>query len=129
MELILVDTSIWVDHIRRSVPELVGLVRDGRCVLHPYVLMEIALGSLQDRDRRIGQLRTLPSVEPVGNDTLLDEMERLGLPGSGLGFVDAHLLAAAAARTRLKIWSRDRRLADRAEAIGLGWSPDADGAA
>lgn len=123
MGLILVDTSIWVDHIRHSLVGLADLIRDERCVMHPYVLSEIALGSLPERAKRLGQLRALPSVQPLDHDTFLDQIERLELQGSGLGMVDAHLLATVALTSGLKLWSRDRRLAARAAIAGLGWAP------
>lgn len=96
----------------------------GRCVVHPYVLSEIALGNLPDWGRRIAQLRALPSVEPIANDSLLDAIDRLALQGSGLGFTDAHLLATVAGPSEMKLWSRDKRLAARAASLGVGWSPD-----
>jgi len=124
MELILVDTSVWVDHIRRPSPELVELIRSRRCLLHPYVLAEIALGNLPDWPARVARLRALPGVTPLPDDALLGLVEELGLQGSGVGFVDAHLLGSCRGRPETLIWSRDKRLASRAESLGIGWFPD-----
>lgn len=123
MALILVDTSVWVDHIRRPLPTLAALIGERHCVLHPHVLGEIALGNLRDWPRRIAQLRALPSVEPVSIDELLAQIDRLGLQGSGLGFTDAHLLATVVKEPDIRLWSLDKRLAARAAALDVGWSP------
>lgn len=124
MALILVDTSVWVDHIRRPVPALAALIGARRCVLHPHVLGEIALGNLPDWRRRIAQLRSLPSVEPIADGELLEMIDRLGLQGSGLGFTDAHLLATVVKEADMRLWSLDKRLAARASALDVGWSED-----
>jgi hypothetical protein len=122
VELILVDTSVWVDHIRHSVPELANLVRTGRCVMHPYVLAEIALGNLPDWSRRVIQLRALPVVRPLSTEELLALIEELRLQGSGLGFVDGHLLGSCRSASGTRIWSRDKKLASIASSLGLAWS-------
>lgn len=122
MGLILVDTSVWVDHIRRADVDLTRLVRMRQCLVHPFVLAEIALGRLSDWNKRMKGLKALPRAEPVPEDELLTTIDHLQLQGSGLGFVDAHLLASARLSGH-KLWSRDKRLAARAESIGLSWSP------
>jgi predicted nucleic acid-binding protein len=122
--LILVDTSVWVDHIRRPLPALAVLIGERRCVLHPHVLGEIALGNLPDWRRRIAQLKALPSIKPIPDDELLDMIDRLGLQGSGLGFTDAHLLATVVNEADMRLWSLDKRLAARADALDVGWSED-----
>lgn len=119
MELIIVDTSIWIDHLRRANLELNRLIATDQCVLHPYVLAEIALGNLPDWSRRISRLAALPSVEPLAPAELLQAIARLELQGSGLGFVDAHLLGVASIQPNMRLWTRDRRLAEHAEAMSL----------
>jgi hypothetical protein len=123
MGLILVDTSIWIDHINRPVAHLSRLIGAGSSVLHPYVLTELALGNLADWQRRVDGLRRLPAAEPVSTDALLSTIRRLALQGSGLGLVDAHLLAWAVAAPERAVWSRDRRLHERAQAAAVAWSP------
>jgi predicted nucleic acid-binding protein len=120
VELILVDTSVWIDHLRRPIPELTGLIAEERCLLHPYVLAEIALGNLANWSQRVIRFRALPSVEPLGAAELVDLIDRLKLQGSGLGFVDAHLLGTAATRPNVLIWSRDQKLVARAKALEIG---------
>lgn len=121
MELILVDTSVWVDHFRQVEPNLVALVRAERCLVHPFVLAEVALGNLSDWHRRVAQMQAMQSVLPLSTDVLLDHVDRLGLQGCGLGFVDVHLIATAVTRNDTKIWSRDKKLAARAELAGVVW--------
>ena len=123
MGLILVDTSIWVDHISRPISHLKRLIADGEAVVHPFVLAEIALGNLADWQRRIDGFRILPSSEPLPNDAVLRAIRDLSLQGSGLGFVDAHLLAWAVSEQGRQLWTRDRRLRERAEAAGVAWHP------
>ncbi|HZG45195.1 MAG TPA: type II toxin-antitoxin system VapC family toxin [Allosphingosinicella sp.] len=124
MGLILVDTSVWIDHIKHPIAELSRMLDAGSSVLHPFVLAEIALGNLADWQRRVDGLRRLPAAEPVSGEILLAAISDLGLQGSGLGFVDAHLLAWAVAAPDRRLWSRDRRLREQAEAAGIAWRPD-----
>jgi len=121
--LILVDTSIWADHLGRPDPRLSDLIAADRSLLHPYVLTELALGNLADWPRRILALQQLPSVAPLSNGAVLELVARQNLQGSGLGFVDAHLLGATLADPGRRLWSRDRRLLAQAEAAGMAWTP------
>lgn len=123
MGLILVDTSIWTDHINRPIPQLSSLIGAGAAVLHPFVLTEVALGNLADWHRRVDGLRRLPEAQPVSTGDILSTVRELSLQGSGLGLVDAHLLAWAVSAPDRNLWSRDRRLRERAEAAGVAWSP------
>lgn len=123
MELILVDTSIWVDHLNHPQPVLAELMFVERTLLHPFVLGEIGLGNLPDWNKRLKLLRQLPGIEPIGSREFMGQIVALNLQGSGLGFVDAHLLASTLAAPERKLWSRDRRLRAKAEALGVAWSP------
>jgi predicted nucleic acid-binding protein len=125
VELILIDSSIWVDHLNRPVGAVVELIASRRSLLHPYVLAEVALGNLPRWEATVKRLRELPSAEPLPTAELIDLVPRLELQGSGLGFVDAHLLAWAVAAPGRRLWTRDRRLRERAEAAGVAWSPSA----
>ena len=119
MGVILVDTSVWVDHLNRPDSDLLRLIADERCLLHPYVLAEIALGNLAGWPQVVRKLQAFRTVEPLGAAELLDLIARFDLQGSGLGFVDAHLLGSTVSLPETRIWSRDRRLAARAEALGV----------
>lgn len=117
--MILVDTSIWVDHLRAGDPELVGLLQDGQVLAHPWVTGELALGHLSRRSEILGLLQNLPRA-PVATDvevlTLIDNQHLFGL---GIGYVDAHLLAATMLTTDARLWTRDKRLAAAAVDHGL----------
>lgn len=115
--MILVDTSVWIDHLRAGVPALsVALERDG-VLMHPFVRGELACGNLKNRSEVLWLLGELPAA-PVATDTeVLDFIERRTLMGRGLGYVDAHLLASVALAGNARLWTRDRRLA--AAAVGL----------
>jgi predicted nucleic acid-binding protein len=121
--MILADTSIWVDHLARGDAELARLL-DAEAVLgHPFVTAEIALGSLSNPGEVIRLLESLPQARIASHGELMLLIERERLGGTGIGFVDAHLLAAC----RLSgspIWTRDRRLRAQAERLGCTWAPD-----
>lgn len=123
MGLILVDTSVLVDHLNRPDPILSDLLLAERCLIHPYVLAEIALGNLPQWEKRVRFLQNIPAVEPISTPALLGFIAEHRLQGSGLGFVDAHLLASALSAGSVAIWTRDRRLRERAESAGMAWSP------
>lgn len=124
MELILVDTSIWVDHLNRPLAPLTELMFAERCILHPYVLGEIALGNLPDWERRTKRLSEFPSAEVLSMSAWFKSIADLRLQGSGLGFVDAHLLGWTVAEPRRRLWTRDKRLAACAEELGVSWLPE-----
>lgn len=122
MKLILVDTSIWVDHLNRGDAEMSALLSARRCLMHEMVLGEVALGNLPNWSAKIGWLGDLPRAMTVGHDEYLGNVNRLKLQGSGLGFVDAHLLAWTIAEPGRRLWTRDRRLHERALTAGVAWT-------
>lgn len=115
--MILVDTSVWVDHLRRGDARLVDLLERNAVVMHPFVVGEIACGSLADRALTLELLQQLPMAVVAESDEVLGYIERHNLHGNGIGYVDVHLLASAAIGGT-KLWTRDRRL--RAVARELG---------
>ena len=118
MEL-LVDTSVWVDHLRKDDPLLAEALAGNRVAMHPHILGEIALGSLNNRRTMLSLLENLPQA-PVATDREAQTfIERRGLFGRGIGHVDAHLLAAASLSPGLAIWTRDKRLMDVATDLNL----------
>jgi predicted nucleic acid-binding protein len=120
--VILVDTSVWADHFNRPEEHLVTLMQEGEVAMHPFVVGELAIGNLRDWERRIAQLQTLPSLSVVPHLDWLRFVRKHQLNGTGLGFVDAHLLAVAAATPGVELWTRDKRLASAAKALGRGWT-------
>lgn len=120
--MILVDTAVWADHIARPVPVLADLLRHGEVSIHPFVLGELALGNLRDRTV-LQNLAQLPQVEIAFPNEVLSFVERHGLPGSGIGYVDAHLLVAARLTQDTALWTRDRRLQAAASRLGVAFAP------
>jgi predicted nucleic acid-binding protein len=116
--LILVDTSVWVDHLRSGDARLADLLERGAVVMHPFVLGEIACGSLSDRSSILDLLRDLPAAVVAEGEEVLGFIERHELHGKGIGYVDAHLLASVALTEGASLWTRDRRLRIAAEELG-----------
>ena len=116
--MILVDTSIWVDHLRSGVPQLTAALQGGEVFIHPWVVGELACGNLRDRSRVLQLLQSLPSANVATPAEVLMLIEQHHLMGRGIGFVDAQLLASARLSTCL-LWTQDRRLAELAEVLGV----------
>lgn len=121
--MILVDTSIWVDHLRRTEPVLVNALKQGRVLIHPFVIGEIACGCLGNRAPVLELLAELPAALVATEAEALGFLDRHRLMGRGIGYIDVHLLAATALAGDAALWTRDKRLAVIAAALGLGWSP------
>jgi predicted nucleic acid-binding protein len=115
--VILVDTAVWIDHLRDGQPELAELLEQGRVLAHPWVTGELSLGSLRSRDEILRLLDELPQAQVATHAELLAFIGDHELYGVGIGYVDAQLLAASML-TNAVLWTRDRRL--RAPAVRLG---------
>lgn len=120
--MILVDTSVWADHFRAMEPVLALMLSEGRVANHPFVTGELAMGNLRNRPGVLTALSDLPQVAVTDNADWLAFVDRHALGGTGLGFVDAHLLASVSGHDGLRLWTRDRRLGERAAALGLVWT-------
>lgn len=117
--MILVDASVWIDHLRAGDERLTALL-DAREVLgHSFVTGELALGNLRRRDAVLSDLRDLPQATVASDDEVLQLIDRQALFGRGIGYVDAHLLAAVRLTADTKLWTRDRRLQTVAAELGL----------
>ena len=117
---VLVDTNIWADHFRSTEQALIELLRQDSVIMHPFVLGELAMGNLRARARTVASLEALPPAPIAPPRALLDFVADRQLGGTGLGLIDAHLLLSASL-SGAKIWTRDRRLDERAEALSLRW--------
>ncbi|MFL9912882.1 type II toxin-antitoxin system VapC family toxin [Paraburkholderia fungorum] len=117
--MILVDTSVWIDHIGQSEPILVELLLHDRVRIHPYVIGEISLGSLRDRPAVLRALNDLPRVPVAMPDEVLFLVEQQQLFSRGIGYVDASLLASAELQPGVTIWTRDKRLKKIADELAL----------
>jgi predicted nucleic acid-binding protein len=117
--MILVDTSIWIDHLHRTDPDLVAVLEEAEVCLHPMIIGELALGSLRDRSAILSMLADLPAVSVATHAEVLQLIESNALYGTGLSLVDAHLLAALRLTEATKLWTRDRRLHSAARRLGV----------
>lgn len=108
--MILVDTSIWVDHLRHADHELSKLLNEGLVLTHPFVIGELALGTLQKRDMILDALKGLPQTCVATDDEVHHFIERNALFDIGIGYIDVHLLAAVLLSPGSLIWTKDKRL-------------------
>ncbi len=117
--MILVDSSVWIDHLRKDDPILSRLLDQRQILTHPFVIGELALGSLRQRDVILGALRGLPRAMVATDDEVHAFIDRHALHGSGIGYVDAHLLAGTMLTAGAQLWTRDRRLRQAAALLGM----------
>lgn len=116
--MILVDTSVWVDHLRWGLPRLATRLQKGEVLIHPWVMGELACGHLRHRRQVLSLLQGLPAAVVASDEEVLLLIERDQLMGRGIGYVDVHLLASARL-SRCHLWTQDRRLAAVAGEQGL----------
>lgn len=119
--MILVDTSVWVDHLRSGDAHLADLLERGKVVMHPFVVGEIACGSLTHRASILELLRQLPAAAVAESEEVLGFIERHSLHGKGIGYVDVHLLAAVALTQGASLWTRDKSLQAAADDLGCAY--------
>jgi len=117
--MILVDTSIWIDHLRLRDERLSKLLNQGQVLAHPFVIGELALGSLQNRATILGALQDLPQAPVATESEVLSFIEQNSLYGVGIGYIDAHLLAAVRLSPGATLWTRDKRLLAAGTCLGL----------
>lgn len=118
--MILVDTSVWVDHLRRGNDRLRSLLDEEQVLGHRFVLGELACGNLRNRREILTLLASLPQVPLAGHGEVLGFLETAKLHGKGIGWIDLHLLASARI-ARSPIWTFDRRLARTAKSLSIGF--------
>jgi predicted nucleic acid-binding protein len=117
--MILIDSSVWIDHFRLAIPVLGELLAQGRVVSHPFVIGELAMGSLKDRDAVIRDLLDLPTATIVEDDEVLALIKRFKIHSRGIGYIDAHLLASIRLTPQASLWTRDRCFQAVAEELGV----------
>ncbi|MBN1867966.1 type II toxin-antitoxin system VapC family toxin [Candidatus Sumerlaeota bacterium] len=116
--MFLVDTSVWIDHFRRRLPPLVDLLVSGQVATHPFVIGELACENLANREEILRLLAALPSVTAASHEEALELVERHALAGSGIGWIDAHLLASALVGG-VSLWTDDTDLKTVAARLGV----------
>jgi predicted nucleic acid-binding protein len=117
--LILADTSVWIDHLRSGNKEMRKHLNEGRIIIHPLIVAELALGSLRDRTRTLALLDLLPQARVAQVEEVRFMIETRRLYGLGIGLTDAHLLASVFINPSTLLWTRDKPLRNVAEALGI----------
>lgn len=117
--MILLDASVWIDHIRHADKDVAALLDSGRILCHPFVLGEVGLGQFRSRNAVLAELRKLPAAEVASDGEVMDFVERFRLFGCGIGYLDAHLLAAVLLTAGARLWTRDKRLKTAAARLNL----------
>ncbi len=121
--MILVDSSVWIDHFRHASAHLAALLASRLVWTHPFVVGELACGHLPKREAVLTALSTLPHAPLVPHGEVLAFVERHRLMARGIGWVDMHLLASTIVAGRVALWSRDKRLAAAAAELGCAHEP------
>jgi len=117
--MILVDTSVWIDHLRKGNAQLNSLLLNTAVLVHPFVIGELACGNLKNRNRVLNLLGDLPTSSVADDREVLFFIERNDLMGCGIGYIDAHLLASVSLSSPARLWTVDRKLNDVAVQLGL----------
>ncbi|WP_213804578.1 PIN domain-containing protein [Granulicella sp. dw_53] len=121
--MILIDTSVWVDHLRAGDDAVKRLLETGQVLSHPFVIGELAMGSLKQREVVLGALQDLPKAAVASEDEVLGFIRDRSLFGVGIGYIDAHLMTAVQLTPDALLWTRDRRLAEVAARLASGQTP------
>ena len=117
--MILVDTSVWADYFRVADLELAAFLQRSEVILHPFIIGELALGFLRARSQTLADLAAMPQATVASDAEVLALIETQQLAGMGIGYVDAHLLAAVRLTPETWLWTRDKRLGSVAHRLGL----------
>ena len=117
--MILVDTSVWIDHLREGNARLNSLLLNAAVLIHPFVTGELACGNLHNRNRILSLLGDLPASRVADDQEVLYFIEQNDLMGCGIGYIDAHLLASVSLSSPARLWTVDRKLNDAAVRLGL----------
>ena len=120
--MILVDTSVWIEHLRSKDAALERLLCDAQVISHPFITGELAVGNLNPRDGILRALRQLPEATVARDEEVLHLISNHSLFGRGIGYVDAHLLAAVQLTSGASLWTGDKRLHEIATKLHLAWA-------
>lgn len=115
--MILADTSVWIDHFRSGDRTLENALHHGQIVIHPWIIAELALGSLRDRTTTLAMLDILPAVRLAHTNELRHMIEARQLYSLGIGLTDAHLIASVLLSPPTRLWTRDKQLRKVAQAL------------
>jgi hypothetical protein len=118
--MVLVDTSVWVSHLRETHADLADLLNDGEVACHPFIVGELACGNLKNRAVILSLLEALPTASTADHEEVLTFIESHSLMGKGLGYVDVHLLASAAL-SGIPLWTLDKWLEQAADLLRVSY--------
>ena len=124
--MILVDTTIWVNHLRSGDAALTGLLESNQVVMHPMVIGELACGNLRNRQPLLKLWQSLNTLPQASHNEVLYFLEQHLLMGQGIGYIDIHLLAAVTLAGDARLWTRDKRLVTVAARLGKHFAPLSD---
>ena len=122
--MILVDTSVWIDHLRSGDDNLVQQLNSSNVLMHPFVLGELACGNLNKRKEILTLFKDLPLSSVATDDEVLFFIEQHKLMGRGIGYIDTNLLAAVALNGSARLWTRDKRLREVSDSLSLTFEMD-----
>ena len=117
--MILADTSVWVDHLRGRDPEMEKRLIRGQIVMHPFIVAELALGSLHNRRKRLDDMDALLEIRVAQLNEVRHMIEAHTLYSKGIGLTDAHLIASCLMTPGTQLWTRDAALKKVAKALGI----------
>lgn len=120
--MILVDTSVWIDHLRGYEPELAYALDSDNVVMHTLVIGELVCGYVPNRFQQLAAWNRIPRVKELPNDDVLSQIESRKFMETGIGFVDAHVLCACLDSKGTLLWSRDKKLRKLAQKFGVAYS-------
>ena len=121
--MILADSSVWIDYLRIGGDDLSALLDDEQVAMHPFVVGELALGHIKNRDEILARLSRLHMIPVATNPEVLFFIEQQKLAGQGIGYVDAHLLTATALGSSVRLWTRNKKLKIAADSLALAYKP------
>ena len=124
--MILVDTSVWVDHLRKTDKQLVSVLTEGQVLCHPFVIGELACGNIRNRAEILALLASLPCAASATHEEALSLVAKRGLSGRGLGWVDAHLLASSLI-SGAPLWTNDKALRNAAKSLKAAYAAGRSG--
>lgn len=119
--MILVDTSIWIEHLRSGHAHLTQALQQNEVSIHPFIIGELACGNLKDRNTVLALLAGLPRLPMLSENEALFFIKQRKLMGRGIGYIDVHLLAATVIATDTRLWTRDLKLFTAAKALGVAF--------
>ena len=119
--IVLADTSVWTDHIRYGDPQMEVLADRERLLMHPYVVAELQMGNLRSRKRFLGSLQKMDMATRASDEEVSTLVETHRLFGTGLSWIDAHLLTSVLLMDDVRLWTRDRRLNAAAQQFGVAF--------